>query len=258
MNEFISHPYSKLFIHKIKESEAYLAIISCLLVNFVINHIKGHQDEIKPYNDLTIAEKLNIDADTIETTCATKPINIHLPSTPFAIYVKGDYIHLPPHKRIREVSFEDEAQQFIQIKYSWDSLTINYIEWKLHSMQFNRLIPSRKCSVSRFIHHRLPSGNMMFEYKHRCPFCTMSSDANTDHDHYLTYAFTRSSKNKHLTSFSLKLNKLHTLIFLRDTIINAIDKYYNNGLVDDIPASCSTSYNHKAIINCTHLQQHIG
>ena len=28
INEFISHPYSKLFIHKIKESEAYLAILS--------------------------------------------------------------------------------------------------------------------------------------------------------------------------------------------------------------------------------------
>ena len=108
MNDFISHPYSKLFIHKIKESEAYLAILSYLLVNFVINHIKGNQDEIKPYNHLTIAEKLNVDADTIATTCATKTINIHLPSAPFAIYVKEYYIS--PHKRIRKVSFKDEAQ----------------------------------------------------------------------------------------------------------------------------------------------------
>ena len=41
-NEFISHPNSKLFIHKIKESEAYLAILSFLPVIFAINHIKGH------------------------------------------------------------------------------------------------------------------------------------------------------------------------------------------------------------------------
>ena len=97
MNEFISHPYSKLFIHKIKESEAYLAIISCLQVNFVINYIKGYQYEITPYNDLTITEKLNVDADTITTTCNTKPININLSSDPFAIHVKGEYIHLPLH-----------------------------------------------------------------------------------------------------------------------------------------------------------------
>ena len=56
MNEFISRPYSKLSIHKIKESEAYLAILSCLQVNFAINYIKGHQDDIKLNKDLTIAE----------------------------------------------------------------------------------------------------------------------------------------------------------------------------------------------------------
>ena len=98
LNEFISHPYNKLFIHKIKESEAYLAILSCLPANFVITHIKGHQDETKPYHDLTIAEKQNADADTIATFCASKPIHIHLPSAPFPIFVKGEYIHLPPHK----------------------------------------------------------------------------------------------------------------------------------------------------------------
>ena len=116
MNQFISYPYSKLFIYKIKESEAYLAVLSCLPANFVINHIRRHQDEIKPYQDINIAEKLNVDADTIATTCVTKPINIHLPSAPSVIYVKGDYIHIPPHKGIRQVIFEDEAQQFLQKK----------------------------------------------------------------------------------------------------------------------------------------------
>ena len=48
MNEFISHPYYKLFIYKIKESEVYPAILSCLPANFEINHIKGHKDEINP------------------------------------------------------------------------------------------------------------------------------------------------------------------------------------------------------------------
>ena len=66
-------------------------MLSCLPVNFVINHLKGHQDELKPYNDLTIVDNLNVDADTIATTCATNPINLHLPSAPFVIYVKGEY-----------------------------------------------------------------------------------------------------------------------------------------------------------------------
>ena len=70
----------------------------------------------------------------------------------------------------------------------------------------------------------------------------MTPTPNIDHDHYLTCAFTRDSKKKCLTSLFLKLDKLHTPPFLRDNIINTIDKYYNNCLVDDIPASPSTTY----------------
>ena len=79
MKEFISYPYSKLYKHKIKESKAYLAILSILPVNFAINHIKGHQDDVTPNKDLTITEQLNVDADKIATTCAKIPIHIHSP-----------------------------------------------------------------------------------------------------------------------------------------------------------------------------------
>ena len=145
-----------------------------------------------------------------------------------------------------------------QTKYKWNSLTIHDIDWKLHSTQFNKLPPSRKRSVARFIHHRLPYGNMMFEYKHRCPFCAMSLDANTNHDHYLTCAFTRVSKTKRLTSLTLTLDKLLTPPFLWDIIIHAIDWYYSNGLVEDLPESYLIPFNHNKVIHCTHLQYRIG
>ena len=95
MKEFISNPYTKLFIHKIKEYEAYFVILSTLSVNFAINHMKGHQDNFKLRKDLTIEEQLNINSDKIATTCAKIPLNIHLPSVPLAIYLKEEYIHLP-------------------------------------------------------------------------------------------------------------------------------------------------------------------
>ena len=40
-------------------------------------------------------ERLNIEADKISTTCATIPLNIALPTAPFAMYIKGECIHLP-------------------------------------------------------------------------------------------------------------------------------------------------------------------
>ena len=158
--------------------------MSILPINFAIKHIKGRQDDFKLSKDLTIEEYLNIDADKIATTCVKLPLNIHFPSTPFVTNIKGEYIHLLSHKIIREFSFEDDAKHFIQNKYKLNSLTLQDIDWNLHSTQFNKIPPSGKHSVARFIHHRLPSSIMMFEAKHRCPFYAMNTDATTDHDDY--------------------------------------------------------------------------
>ena len=85
----------------------------------------------------------------------------------------------------------------------------------------------------------------------------MSATSYTDHDHFLTCAFTLQFKNKRLNSIFLNLENLHAPLFLRDIIINSIDKYYNNELVDDIKESCSNKYQ-KEINTCAHLQQRIG
>ena len=130
-----------------------------------------------------------------------------------------------------------------------NSLTIQDIEWKLHSIQFNKISTSGKRSIARLIYHRLPSGNVLFESKHRCPFYAMSPDVNTDHDYYLTCAFTRVSKTKRLTFPTLKLDKIHTPPFLQDTIIHVINQYYNNDLVDDLPEYYLVPFNRNEIIN---------
>ena len=86
----------------------------------------------------------------------------------------------------------------------------------------------------------------------------MSSDENTDHDHYLSCVFIRISKTKLFTSLTLKLDKLHIPASLRDTIIHAINQYYNNSLVDDLPEYYPIPFNYNEIINYTHLQDRIG
>ena len=86
---------------------------------------------------------------------------------------------------------------------------------------------------------------MMFEAKHRCLFCTMNSDTTTDHDHYLTCIFIRIFKNNRLTSITLHLKKLHTPPFLRNNIVHSINRYYNNSLVDELPAYDPIPFNHQ-------------
>ena len=51
-----------------------------------------------------------------------------------------------------------------------------------------------------------------------------------------------SKKQPKVGNISFTQQGLHIPPFLRDIIINFIDKYYNNGLVDDIKESCSNKY----------------
>ena len=85
---------------KLKKYKAYLAILAILPVNFDICYVKGYQDDHKPKTDLIAEVRLNIDADKVATGCAKITINTYLPTSPFAIYIKDDCIHLPPHKII--------------------------------------------------------------------------------------------------------------------------------------------------------------
>lgn len=142
---------------------------------------------------------------------------------------------LSPHKRIREVSFDDSAKEFIKQKYNETSYTYHDIDWRLNSIQYKNVSAIGKVNVTRFTHHRLPSGNMMFKDKHQCPICGMILDLNTDHDRYLTYALAKQSKINRLISLTFKRGKLHTPPLLQDIIVNSVDQYYNNGLVDDLP-----------------------
>ena len=62
-NELQSNAYSKLFMNKLKEHEAHLALLKIIPKHFTLSHVKGHQDALKTLDELTIPERLNYRAD---------------------------------------------------------------------------------------------------------------------------------------------------------------------------------------------------
>ena len=152
LKELKSNEYSKLFTHKIKEHEAYLALLNIIPNHFNISHVKEHQDDLKIPDELEILEQLNIAADIIATSKAKRPLDISFPSTPFANYANQKYIHIKFQKRIRESCFEHEVQQFLQSKYNWDKPTIQNIDWTIHSSYYKSLsINKNKKYLSLYI-----------------------------------------------------------------------------------------------------------
>ena len=100
-------------MHKLKEHEAYLALLKIFPKYFTLFHVKGHQDDLKTWNELTIPERLNNRADIIATNIAKPPLNIILPSALFAIYLHKRYIHLSFKQCIRDSCYENEARSFL-------------------------------------------------------------------------------------------------------------------------------------------------
>ena len=120
-NEIQSNAYSKLVIHKLKEHEVYLALLQTIPKHFTLSHVKGHQHNFKTWDELTIPERLNKRADIIATSKANPPLNIPLPSAPFAIYTHQQYVHLSFQQRIRDSCYGNAAKSFLQSKCTWDA-----------------------------------------------------------------------------------------------------------------------------------------
>ena len=85
------------------------------------------------YNGLDVKAQLNIDANSIATITTTIPINTHVISVPFSMYINNKYIHYRFDHSIHIDSHKHEAQLFLQNKYTWSTKIFHSINWNSHA-----------------------------------------------------------------------------------------------------------------------------
>ena len=196
LQQFTSDPYLTKGLFKQTEQEAYRIILRIQTKQFTIIHVKGHQDYEKTTEELDTPAKFKIEADIVATTKATTPINTHLLSALFAIYIIARYIPYHFKREIRMQQFSKEARLFLIQKYNWKLDTFQYIHWQSHDKSIRDSRYLQKRFIKRCIHHRLPVGKMNFSAEHRCPFCDKPQQQNTAHDHFLQCNYLRLEKRK--------------------------------------------------------------
>ena len=128
LNYLLDNPKSIASIHKMNESEALILILQNVPNDFSITNIAAHRDDNTNYGDLSMNAQLNVDADYLATKNITLPLNQHLESQPFALYMNGKYIHANISKDIRARSHEKEARLFLRNKYKWNERVFQSIE----------------------------------------------------------------------------------------------------------------------------------
>ena len=105
LKHFIEDLYMSQGLFKQTGQEAYRIILQIQNPQFQLLHVRGHQDEVKTIAELDIPAKLNIEVDIETITKARTPINTHLLSAPFAIYIKGRYIPQQFERKLRQQHF---------------------------------------------------------------------------------------------------------------------------------------------------------
>ena len=79
--------YNSNGLHKSTEQEALKLILKIISESFRIEYIESHQDKPSPYVNASTKACLNVGADVITTLNATLPINTHILTNKFTIYV---------------------------------------------------------------------------------------------------------------------------------------------------------------------------
>ena len=143
------------------------------------------------------------------------------------MYINNQYTHHRPDHSIRIASHEHDAQIFLKKKYNWSSKVFHSINWASHGSCLLTLTDSLKRFALRFIHHRLPTGKMVFVSPNSCPYCKIPFTPSSPHDHFLTCSSSSVDKHIRLNSIQKTLSILHTPPLLKQHILLSLSKVYN-------------------------------
>eukprot|EP00957_Ditylum_brightwellii_P125199 9544402-Ditylum_brightwellii.AAC.1 len=98
-------------------------------------HVKGHQDDDTPYEELDLPAQLSIEVDFLaikyRTTKSMKCTKVmQLPINKVQLHASDSTITLKYYKTLQEYTTTKPLLDHLQEKNDWDSFTIQQIDWK--------------------------------------------------------------------------------------------------------------------------------
>lgn len=107
-----------------------------------VEHVKGHQDDVMPYNTLPREAQLNVQADSSATNYLRQGLNHtyeELQDNPVSLYICDALITRDFKRQIRSASRSPELQKYLIIKYKWQQTTPDLIWWHIHGKAISSL-----------------------------------------------------------------------------------------------------------------------
>lgn len=101
-------------INKLNKIEAKIMMFTIIPQDFNIENVLDHQYLIKSYGNFDIEGQFNVDANTIATTHISNPINYHLISIMFVVYIEKQCTHHKIDARRKASTHKNKIRIFMK------------------------------------------------------------------------------------------------------------------------------------------------
>ena len=150
-------------------------------------HVKGHQDDHSPLEELDLPTIMNIEADALATLAlqngSSQPIVPFDPATGAMLSINNHAITRQLETTIQRHEHTAPIKDYYCERFHWDPITLESIDWDTYSIAYKPYARTRTF-FSKNGWKQLPIGSRLHRwtpsYDHRCPSC--DQDYETD-DH---------------------------------------------------------------------------
>ena len=165
-----------------------IAITRRLPIPLAWEHVKGHQDAVRQWYELTRMETLNVRADALATTALAA--NTHppkqicmIPSSKIALRIGATDITSHYATHLRKAATRPTIAKRFHKHYGWTSAQLDYIDWTAHHGAISKLRFAEKKFVMKLIHQSLPMGKIFHKIDPSqsitCSSCKLSPESPT-------------------------------------------------------------------------------
>ena len=204
-------------------------------VNVRVRHVKGHQDKEQQYHNLTRESQLNVQADKQATRALRKHKRkedyTQLPNTKAMLYIEGEPTTSKEALLLRRAYLSQNLRQYIIGREKWKEQTPDLVWWEAHKRSIQRLNPTDRTRIQKFIHRALPTNKKLNDqdkdHPIRCPSCTEIET--NDHVFQCKNQKRQSIRGKTTKKMRQNFSKYNVHIKIQECIIAGIQGWLTMG-----------------------------
>ena len=146
--------------------------------NIALQHVRGHQDRTKSYENLPLQAQLNVDCDKAaketmreQSQPATRPEPIE--GTGATLYLNNNMITTDINSEIANAAHGNNMKDYLKERHEWTETELNQINWKALGDAKRRQPRQQSQRTSKLLNGWLPVGHNLMKYGKEgvCPSC---------------------------------------------------------------------------------------